>query len=127
MEDSKWYQAFVGTRITEFKEMSGIANTEGWQTFVDDDEKIESIPIPVNVLLGGNVFARSIVLQVENKKGDFHPDSVVHQLPFMAFERIKIGAWSKVVFANKAYTDLYVPYLLAFAAVGALLHRALLA
>ncbi|MBB3183307.1 hypothetical protein FHR95_000848 [Halomonas fontilapidosi] len=125
LESSKIYREFVDPRVKKFKEESGVAHAEGWQEFADEDDKKEFVPIPVEEHIGGHFWARELVLRVANPKGDFNPDREAHRIPVFSYERMKASAWVKVILADKAYSDLFVPYLLAFVAVGALLWRVL--
>lgn len=123
IRESKRYQELVNPLISQFKEKSGVAFAEGWQEAVDDEEKKEFVPIPVEVSLQHKMFTRELVIRVANPKGDFNPDHELHRIPLRRYEAIRAKALVTVVAADKTFSDLFVPYLLAFVAAGALCFR----
>ncbi len=127
IKESKKYQELVNPLIDQFKNNSGVAHAEGWQDAVDDDEKKEFIPIPVEVSLQQKMFSRELVIRVDNSKGDYHHDQELHRIGLLRYEAIRFKAWVAVVAADKAFSDLFVPYLLAFSAAAALCFRVIYA
>jgi len=125
LEDSPLYREFVGPLVKKFREESGVAHADGWQEFSYDELQKEFVLTPVEEHVTGNFLTRELVLQVQNPKGDFNPDRVAHRMPEFSYERMKASAWTKVILGEKEYSDLFVPYLLAFSAVGLLLWRVL--
>lgn len=127
IKESKRFQELVNPLIAQFKEKSGVALAEGWQKAVDDEEKKEFIPIPVEVSLHQKMYTRELVIRVENPKGDYNPDHEVHRIPLHRYEAMRVKALATVVAADKTFSDLFVPYLLAFVAAGALCFRVIYA
>lgn len=75
-------------------------------------------PIPIDVSLSSNWLGRDLVIHVEDPKGDYRPNRAVHRLPLLWYEGLRIRAWLSVVAGDKAFSDLYIPYLPAFLATG---------
>lgn len=123
IKDSKRYQELVNPLIVQFKEKSSVASAEGRQKAVDDEEKKDFVPVPVEASIHRKMFTRELVIRVENRIGDFYPDHKIHRIPLHRYESIRAKAWVTVVAADKAFSDLFVPYLLAFVAAGALCIR----
>lgn len=123
IKESKRYQELVNPLIAQFRKNLGVAFDEGDQEAVDDEEKKEFVPIPVEVSFHKKMFNRELVIRVANPKGDFNPDHELHRIPLHRYEAIRAKAWVTVVASDKTFSDLFVPYVLAFVAAGALCFR----
>jgi hypothetical protein len=123
IRSSKMYQELINPLITQFKDKSGVAYAEGWQEFAEEDTKKEFVPIPVEASIQSSLFTRKLVIRVENARGDYNPDHESCGISLLRYEAIRLRAWVSVVAGDKAFSDLFAPYLVAFFAVGALWYR----
>ena len=116
------YRALVDPKIDAFNKKSGVEESESHKDFASDTPEKE---VQIDTEIVGNIFSRKLVLSVDNPRGDFHPDREILPIPNFAYERMRASAWVRIVFGEKSFSDLFVPYLLAFFAVLGLLYRVL--
>ena len=126
--DSKSLQNFVTPRIEAFKNEAGIITKENFDAaFTDPNDQEEQIPPPITTSFKHKLFTHTLVISVENTKGEFHPDQVIHKIPYITYESIIFKAWLSIMAADKTFSDLFIPYALCYLAIIAAIFRGLYA
>ncbi|MBA1147114.1 hypothetical protein H0Z60_08565 [Ectothiorhodospiraceae bacterium WFHF3C12] len=110
-QSSDCYQRLVQDEINKFQSESGIKYAEGWQqAAIEDDDQSEFHAIPIEESIRKYWFSRTLVLEVHNPSGEFHPDRKEVELPFLRYEFCVAIAGLRAALGHHLVSDIYVPY-----------------
>ena len=124
MHDFSAYQSLVAPHLAEFQEKSGVEVEEAFQRGYDQVPSGESaaktpFTIPVVHEVVARPFRRILEISVRDVYGNFVPNRVQKRIGFIKYEMLWLRSTTLLIFSDKTFSDLYVPYLLAAIALVA--------
>lgn len=122
-QGSTGYRGLVTPHKVDFKIVSGVAHAEKWDDPLDMEKGAMDGPIPVFLTIREELFRRKLDIRVENLQGNYALDHKTYDIQFFRFEAVWLKAWLSAIVADRAFSDLFAPYIAAFLAVGMRFYR----
>jgi hypothetical protein len=121
LNNSPRFLALVNPHIKDFRDSSGVEYAESWAQFTEEEDgkKQEFKPIPLSRRIRPGLPSFTLTLEVENPRGDYHPDRKDYSLSPWRYMNCVVRSWIAVALTDKSFSDVLTPYLLALCLVVA--------
>ncbi|WP_374242171.1 hypothetical protein [Zoogloea sp.] len=121
--NSPSYKNLIQPFMDDFRDASGADFVEGFEEASKDAPSLGWQSFPPQPKLQAQPFRRVLKITVENPKGNYKIEEKDYRVSLLRYEWIFLRSWLTVAVGDKAYSDLYIPYVPAFMAASLFVRR----